>query len=48
MLFRMLLGRTAMKAGNILVNPANSFLAGPRPQEPEAQLQEDILDGESE
>ncbi len=48
MLFRMLLGRTAMKAGNIHVNPANSFLAGPRPQEPEAQLQEDILDGESE
>lgn len=48
MLFRMLLGRTAMKAGNIIVNPANSFLAGPRPQEPEAQLQQDILDGESE
>ncbi|MDF1589175.1 MAG: ATP-dependent zinc protease [Gammaproteobacteria bacterium] len=28
MLFRMLLGRTAMTAGNIVVNPALSYLAG--------------------
>lgn len=28
MLFRMLLGRTAMSAGNIVVNPTLSFLAG--------------------
>jgi len=28
MLFRMLLGRTAMSAGNIVVNPAVSYLAG--------------------
>lgn len=28
MLFRMLLGRTAMSAGNIVVNPALSYLAG--------------------
>lgn len=48
MLFRMLLGRTAMKAGHIVVNPASSFLAGPRPEEHEAQLKKDILDGESE
>lgn len=48
MLFRMLLGRTAMKTGHIVVNPASSFLAGPRPEEREAQLKKDILDGESE
>lgn len=28
MLFRMLLGRTAMTSGNIVVNPAMSFMAG--------------------
>lgn len=28
MLFRVLLGRTAMRAGNIIVNPALSYLAG--------------------
>lgn len=47
MLFRMLLGRTAMTAGNIVVNPALSFLAGQSANEHDAQLRKEILDGES-
>lgn len=47
MLFRMLLGRTAMTAGNIVVNPALSFLAGQSAHEHDAQPRKEILDGES-
>lgn len=47
MLFRMLLGRTAMTAGHIVVNPALSFLAGQKPLE-HAEPPKEILDGESE
>lgn len=43
MLFRMLLGRTAMTAGNILVNPALSFLSGKRDHH---QPTTEIHDGE--
>ncbi len=32
MLFRMLLGRTAMKRGGLLVNPARSYLASKKPK----------------
>lgn len=48
MLFRMLLGRTAMTAGNIVVNPALSFLAGQSNNEANAEPRKEILDGESE
>lgn len=43
MLFRMLLGRTAMTAGNIVVNPAQSFLFGQH----QSELNNEYLDGES-
>jgi len=43
MLFRMLLGRTAMTAGNILVNPALSFLSG---KQNHHQSATEIHDGE--
>ncbi|EEF78647.1 ATP-dependent zinc protease family protein [Methylophaga thiooxydans] len=49
MLFRMLLGRTAMTAGHIIVNPSMSFLTdesqGPHN---DTQPTNEILDGESE
>jgi hypothetical protein len=48
MLFRMLLGRTAMTAGNIVVNPALSFLAGQSNAEANVEPRKEILDGESE
>lgn len=48
MLFRMLLGRTAMTAGNIVVNPALSFLAGQSSHEADVEPRKEILDGESE
>jgi len=48
MLFRMLLGRTAMTAGNIVVNPALSFLAGQSSDEAKEEPRKEILDGESE
>jgi len=47
MLFRMLLGRTAMTAGDILVNPALSFQAGQNPAEDLIQPNKEVLDGES-
>jgi len=46
MLFRMLLGRTAMTAGNIIVNPSLSFLGTPAPKHDEHLVNKDILDGE--
>jgi len=48
MLFRMLLGRTAMSAGHIVVNPATSFLTG-KQQDSQAEQSSpnEILDGES-
>lgn len=48
MLFRMLLGRTAMTSGNILVDPAKSFLAGKKPDQDTEQHSKEILDGESQ
>lgn len=45
MMFRMLLGRTAMSAGNIVVNPALSFLCGKTKQH---EANNETLDGESE
>lgn len=48
MRFRMLLGRTAMTAGNIIVNPAMSFLAGQGRYETNDEHQQEILNGESE
>lgn len=48
MLFRMLLGRTAMTAGNIVVNPALSFLAGQSSDGAKEEPRKEILDGESE
>ncbi len=48
MLFRMLLGRTAMTAGNIVVNPSRSFLAGQSSDEAKEEPRKEILDGESE
>lgn len=47
MLFRMLLGRTAMTAGDIVVNPALSFLSGQSSLEQDEQPHKEILDGES-
>jgi len=47
MLFRMLLGRTAMTAGNILVDPALSFQSGQSPTEHQLQPHKEVLDGES-
>lgn len=48
MLFRMLLGRTAMTAGNILVSPGQSFQAGQTNHEQAKEPGKEILDGESE
>lgn len=47
MLFRMLLGRTAMTAGNILVNPALSYQASPSPHNTIQAPKDETLDGES-
>ena len=47
MLFRMLLGRTAMTTGNILVDPAMSFLMGKSPVHVAVDTSKEILDGES-
>lgn len=48
MLFRMLLGRTAMTAGNIVVNPAASFLAGQTLIEHMQDSLQDNLEGDFE
>lgn len=48
MLFRMLLGRTAMTAGNIIVNPTRSFLTGGVGDEHREAQRHEILDGETE
>lgn len=48
MLFRMLLGRTAMSSGNIIVNPALSYLAGQRLSEHIQDPQQEIFEGEVE
>lgn len=48
MLFRMLLGRTAMSSGNIVVNPALSYLAGQSLIEHIQDPQKDTLEGEIE
>jgi hypothetical protein len=48
MLFRMLLGRTAMTSGNIVVNPAKSFMAGHKRDVEAEQHGKEILDGESQ
>jgi hypothetical protein len=47
MLFRMLLGRTAMTTGNILVNPALSYQASPSIHDTTQALKDEALDGES-
>ena len=47
MLFRMLLGRTAMTAGNLIVNPAMSFMTGQSVQEHDEQPVKEFFDGES-
>lgn len=48
MMFRMLLGRTAMTAGNIVVNPALSYLAGQSINQHLQEHSNEVLDGESE
>jgi hypothetical protein len=48
MLFRMLLGRTAMSAGNIVVNPAESYLAGQTLSDHIQDPQKELLEGEME
>jgi len=48
MLFRMLLGRTAMSAGNIVVNPALSYLAGQTLIKHIQDSLQDDLEGENE
>jgi len=48
MLFRMLLGRTAMTAGNIVVNPTLSYLAGQSLSEHIQDPQKERLEGEAE
>jgi len=48
MLFRMLLGRTAMSAGNIIVNPALSYLAGQNLIEHIQDPKKEILEEEVE
>ncbi len=48
MLFRMLLGRTAMSAGNIVVNPALSYLAGQSLSDHIQDPQKEMLEGEVE
>ncbi|MCL5974850.1 MAG: ATP-dependent zinc protease [Gammaproteobacteria bacterium] len=47
MLFRMLLGRTAMTTGNILVNPALSYQASPPLNNTNQAPKDEVLDGES-
>lgn len=47
MLFRMLLGRTAMTTGNILVNPALSYQASPPLNNTNQAPKDEALDGES-
>ena len=47
MMFRMLLGRTAMTAGNLIVNPAMSFMTGQSVQEHDEQPVKEFFDGES-
>mgnify|MGYP003647172457 FL=1 len=47
MLFRMLLGRTAMTTGNILVNPALSYQASPAFHDTTQAPRDEALDGES-
>lgn len=47
MLFRMLLGRTAMTAGNIVVNPALSYQASPSTDTTMQASDSKALDGES-
>ena len=47
MLFRMLLGRTAMTTGNILVNPALSYQASPSIHDTTQAPKDEALDGES-
>jgi hypothetical protein len=47
MLFRMLLGRTAMTAGNVVVNPAKSYLTGHRPEQELAPANTETQDGET-
>lgn len=46
MLFRMLLGRTAMTAGNIVVNPALSYQASPPTNTAQQASDTKTLDGE--
>jgi hypothetical protein len=48
MLFRMLLGRTAMSAGNIVVNPKLSYLAGQTLIEHIQDSHQDNLEGDFE
>jgi len=48
MLFRMLLGRTAMTAGNIVVNPTQSYLAGQTLIEHIQDSQQESLEGDFE
>jgi hypothetical protein len=48
MLFRMLLGRTAMSAGNIVVNPAQSYLAGQSLIEHIQDAQQEQVEGDFE
>lgn len=48
MRFRMLLGRTAMTAGNIVVNPTLSYLAGQHLNQHFQEHLDEALDGESE
>ncbi|WP_014706794.1 ATP-dependent zinc protease family protein [Methylophaga nitratireducenticrescens] len=47
MLFRMLLGRTAMTTGNIWVNPALSYQASPSYHDTTQAPKDEALDGES-
>tara|TARA_R110002096_G_scaffold194592_6_gene376911 strand:+ start:8722 stop:9216 length:495 start_codon:yes stop_codon:yes gene_type:complete len=48
MLFRMLLGRTALSAGNIVVNPTLSYLSGQTLTKHFQDSQQDDLEGETE
>jgi hypothetical protein len=47
MLFRMLLGRIVMTAGNLIVNPAMSFVTGQNVPEYDEQPVKEFFDGES-
>ena len=48
MLFRMLLGRTALSAGNIVVNPTLSYLSGQTLTKPIQDSKQENLEGETE